>query len=122
MPQTFAGVGWGRDLNEYRGVDLLPRVQVQHAAGAPQTELHPPPQRWNSPPAGVDLFEQVRHGASRQELGDDHVRLLLGARPQELHRVRVVDLLEHVQLGPASKGANFGTSSSEVEPLRCRGF
>ena len=76
-------------------------MQVEHAAGTSQPQLHPPAQRRHPPSPRIDLLEQVRHGPTRQVLGDDHVGLLLGARPQELHRVWVVYLLQHVQLRPA---------------------
>jgi len=44
----------------------------------------------------------VQQRAARQELVHEHVRLAGRDRAQELHRVRVVHLLQHVQLRPAA--------------------
>mmetsp|Transcript_11233 Transcript_11233/g.33719 ORF Transcript_11233/g.33719 Transcript_11233/m.33719 type:complete len:285 (+) Transcript_11233:916-1770(+) len=43
-------------------------------------------------------LEQVRQGAARQVLCHDHVRLPFGAGSEETHGVRVVHLLQHVEL------------------------
>lgn len=83
-----------------KGDHTLASVEVLHAAGAVEGHLCRAPQTRRRGRATLHALEQVGEGAARQELRDHHVGLAVGDCAQELHRVRVVHLLQCVQLRP----------------------
>ena len=77
-------------------------MHVAQALGAVQGDADGPTERGGPGRVSVQDLEEVTQRAAWQELGDDHVGQLPGAGPQKLHRMGVVDLLQHVALCPAS--------------------
>lgn len=75
-------------------------MEVLHAARAVEGHLGGAAQGGGHGGAAVHALEEVGEGPPRQELGEHHVGLAVRDRAQKLHRVRVVHLLQRVQLRP----------------------